>query len=60
LTAALAGKDEALTPEFALMVTGKPRSTFYRLLGEGKIPTIVHVGRFSRFSLEALKALSSD
>ena len=60
LTAALAGKDEALTPEFAIMVLNKPRSTFFRLLKEGKIPVIVHVGRFSRFSGEALKLIPAD
>lgn len=54
LIEALAGRDEALTLEFAMMVVNKPRSTFFRLLKEGKIPVIVHVGRFSRFSRVAL------
>lgn len=57
LRAALNGTDEALTPEFAMMVLDKPRSTFFRLLKEGKIPVIVHVGRFSRFSRNQLAAL---
>jgi tyrosine-protein phosphatase YwqE len=42
------------------MMLNKPRSTFFRLLKEGKIPVIVHVGRFSRFSREALKLIPAD
>ncbi len=57
ITEALAKRDEALTPEFAWMVMDKTRPTFYRLFKAGQIPAIVHVGRFSRFSRVALKAL---
>lgn len=60
LTAAFDKRDQALTPDIAQMVTGKTRATFYRLVKEGKIPALVSVGRFSRFSLEALKSLSLD
>ena len=60
LSAALSGADDALTPEVAIMMLNKPRSTFFRLLKEGKIPVIVHVGRFSRFSREALKLIPAD
>ncbi len=56
---ALNGRDEALTPEFAVMVSGKTRPTFYRLVKEGRIPAIVHVGRFSRFSREAIIAATA-
>lgn len=59
LNAVQRGEDEALTPEFAMMVLDKPRSTFFRLLKEGKIPVIVHVGRFSRFSRNALATLDA-
>lgn len=59
LTATLTGKDEGLTLEFALMVTNKTKRTFYRQIKEGKIPVLVSVGRFTRFSREALKAIVS-
>lgn len=55
IESALAGKDEALDPEWAVIVSGLPKSTFYRHHKEGAIPAIVHVGRFSRFSREAIK-----
>lgn len=58
LTDILEQRDQALTPELAQMVLGLSRSVFYRYFKEGKIPAIIHVGRFSRFSLEALKQLS--
>lgn len=51
-------RDSALVPDIAVMVSGLSRPVFYRRFKEGKIPAIVHVGRFSRFSLEAIKALT--
>lgn len=60
LTAVSSGTDAALDPEFAVMASGKSRAAFYRLLKEGKIPVLIQVGRFTRFSRVALnQALAS-
>lgn len=57
LIATLDGKDDALIPDIAIMVSELTRPTFYRYFKEGKIPAVVHVGRFSRFSRETIKSL---
>lgn len=56
----IAGKDEALDPFWARTVADVSKATFNRRHKEGVIPAIIHVGRFVRFSSNAVKRFAAE